>query len=461
MQSDSAQLIIVYGRRRVGKTFLINEYFDNQFAFKITGAYKKSKKFQLEGFAGELVRQTGRDRLVPEDWREAFCMLRNYLESLPADKRQVVFFDEMPWLDTPQSDFLSLFEWFWNDWGSARNNLVFIVCGSATAWMTEKISENKGGLFSRQSCRLYLEPFTLYEAKLLLGNRGITWSNYEIAECYMVMGGIPYYLSLLESGLSPAQNIDRLFFYHRGELWDEFDHLYRTLFSNSDAYIKVVNALSMKKSGLTRNEIVQKTALPSNGALSKILKDLVSSGFVRMNGFYRNKKKDALYQLADYYTAFYFRFIKNNYGKDEHYWSNAIDHPSRRAWAGLTFEQLCRDHIPQIKQKLGISGVLSEETIWYTRGDEELGIDGTQIDLLIERRDRVINVCEMKFSINEYVIDKEYDMALRNKLEVFRRLTSNKNTLQLTMITTFGVRPGKYSGLIQSQVTLDDLFHDC
>ena len=458
MDSSSAQLIVVYGRRRVGKTFLINEYFDNSFAFKITGAYKKSKRFQLESFHEELMRKSGKDCDIPADWREAFRQLREYLESLPSDHKQVIFFDEMPWLDTFHSDFLPVFEWFWNDWASTQSNLVFIVCGSATSWMIDNITDNKGGLFNRQSCRIYLEPFTLYETEQLLQKKEIFWSRYEIAECYMIMGGIPYYLNLLNRDLSYTQNIDNLFFRKHGELWDEFDRLYSTLFSNSENYIKVTEALSRKASGLTRNEIAHHCKLPPNGALTKILSNLVSSGFVRVSNIYGNKKKDARFQLADYYTEFYFRYIKDHYGKDEYYWSNALDIPARRAWAGLTFEQLCKDHIAEIKRKLGISGVLSQESVWHTNGDPDLGIPGAQIDLLIERRDRVINLCEMKFSINEYILDKEYDQVLRNKLEAFRRMTGTKKSLQITMITTYGVKNNKYSNMIQSQVILDDLF---
>lgn len=458
MEASTAQLIIVYGRRRVGKTFLINEYYNNKFTFKLTGAYKKPKDFQLESFADELRQKTGRAREIPSDWREAFRQLRDYMETLPESEKQVIFFDEMPWLDTPQSDFLPVFEWFWNGWACARKNLVFIVCGSATSWMTDHISENKGGLFNRQSCRLYLEPFTLHETEMFLESKGMEWSRYETAECYMIMGGIPYYLNLLDASLSYTQNIDHLFFKKRGELRDEFEHLYSTLFSNSESHIKIVEALSAKKGGLTRGEIIQKTGLAANGALSKMLNNLEQSGFIRVSNFYGKRKKDARYQLSDYYTAFYYRYIKDYYGRDEHFWSNAIDNPARRSWAGLTFEQLCKDHIRQIKTRLGISGVLSEESIWYTQGDEELGISGTQIDLLIERRDRVINLCEMKFSINEYVIDKEYDMTLRNRIEAFRRMTNCKKTIQTTMITTYGVKRGKYSGIIHSQITLDDLF---
>ena len=458
MEADQAQLIIVYGRRRVGKTYLINEYFKNAFAFKLTGTYGKSKRFQLESFAEELKNKTGKDGGVPENWRMAFRLLRGYLESLPENEKKVVFFDEMPWLDTYKSDFLPIFEWFWNDWAQTRKNLVFIVCGSATSWMVDKLDNNIGGLFRRQSARLYLEPFTLHETELFLKSKGIEWTRYQIAECYMIMGGIPYYLNMLDRSLSLSQNIDNLFFRNRGELWDEFTHLYNTLFSNSESYIQVVEALSKKAGGLSRNEIIKASGIPTNGALSTVLSNLVSSGFVRVSGFYGRKKKDSLYQLSDYFSAFYFRYIKDNYGKDEHYWSNAIDNPTRRSWAGLAFEQLCKDHVAQIKQKLGISGVLSEESIWYTQGNAELGITGAQIDLLIERRDQIINLCEMKYSINEYVIDKSYDEALRNKLETFRRSTGTKKSLQITMITTYGLKENKYSNFVQSQVTLEDLF---
>ena len=458
MEDARAQLVIVYGRRRVGKTYLINEYFGSDFAFRLTGAYKQSKIFQLESFVEELNRKTGNSHHALSNWREAFQALRAYLELLSVEEKKIVFFDEMPWLDTPQSDFLATFEWFWNDWASKCENLVFVVCGSATSWMTKHIAENKGGLFNRQSCKIYLEPFTLYETELFLESMDITWSRYEIAECYMIMGGIPYYLSLLDRSLTYTQNVDKLFFRKRGELWDEFEHLFRTLFSNSNNYIRIVETLSKKAGGFVRGEIAEKTGLPMNGALTNMLHDLEMSGFIRVSKFYGKKKKDARYQLSDYYTAFYFRYIKGNYGKDEHYWSNAIDNPARRAWAGLTFEQLCKDHISQIKRTLGIAGVLSEESIWYTTGDEDIGVAGAQIDLLIERRDRVINICEMKFSINEFVIDRTYDMNLRNKIETFRRMTNCKKSLQTTMITTYGVKRNRYSNIVQSQVSLDDLF---
>ena len=458
LKADQAQLVIIYGRRRVGKTFLINQFFDGRFDFKLTGAYAEPKETQLRYFAAELNRQSGKDNPVPKDWIEAFELLRGHLSLLPKTEKHVVFLDEMPWMDTQRSGFLSAFEWFWNDWGCTQDNLIIVVCGSATSWMVEKIAENKGGLFNRQTCRLYLQPFTLRETELYLKSRDIDWSRRDIAETYMIMGGIPYYLSLIDPELAFNANIDNMFFRKRAELWDEFEHLYQTLFSNSEQYIKIVEQLSKKRMGLTRSEISEQTKLPANGVLTKMLNNLVDSGFVRKYAFYGRKTKEPLYQLSDFYTMFYFRFIKDGFGKDEHFWSNTLDNPSRRAWAGLTFEQLCKDHILSIKKKLGISGVLSEESSWFSSNPDDGSSSGAQIDLLIDRRDQVINICEVKFSMNEFQIDKDYDQRLRNKIAVFRQETNCKKTIQLSMITTFGVQKNKYSSIVTNEVLLDDLF---
>ena len=368
------------------------------------------------------------------------------------------FFDEMPWLDTRKSGFLSAVEWFWNDYASTINNVVFVVCGSATAWMDRKIVKNKGGLFHRQTCKLYLEPFDLATVEEYLLKRNIRWSRYDIAECYMVMGGIPYYLSLLDEGLTLKQNIDSLFFKKKGELWDEFEHLYKTLFSNSEKYEAVVEALSTKKCGMTRDEIIQKTGICSGGDLSTILNNLIMSGFVRVTGSYEKKKKEAIFQLADYYTLFYFKYIRNNYGKDEHYWVNATENPPRRTWSGYAFEQVCMDHISQIKYKLQIGGVLSKEYAWSVYADEDRGITGAQIDLLIDRRDHVVSLCEMKYSVNRFGIDKDYDEDLRNKIDSFIKATDCKKTVQLVLITTYGLKSSKYNSLVNAEVVLEDLF---
>lgn len=456
LSENVAQLVAVYGRRRVGKTFLINEYFEGKFDFKFTGSFDQSKQEQLKNFSRELGKARGMAYEVPKDWSEAFFLLRDYLSEGMRGGKQIVFFDEMPWMDNQKSGFLSAFEYFWNSWGSAQNHLVFIVCGSATAWMTEKLDKNLGGLFNRMTCRLFLEPFNLHETEKYLESRNIFWSRYDIVQCYMIMGGIPYYLRLLDREISLNENIDNLFFRKRAALWDEFDHLYRTLFSNSEQYIKIAEALSRKRRGLSREEIVKATGLPANGVLTKMLANLENSGFIRVNSTYGYPKKRKTYQLCDYYSMFYFRFLKDRSGKDDRMWSHSVDHPSRTAWAGLTFEQVCKDHLREIKSRLGFASVMTEVSTWQMKGDEEA--DGAQIDLVMERRDRVINICEIKFSSGPFVIDKSYDMKLRHKMAAFREATGTTKTLQLTMITTFGVKRNRYSNLVTNEVSMDDLF---
>ena len=456
LQENKAQLIVLYGRRRVGKTWLITEYFDNQFDFKMTGSYKEKKDVQLQNFAEALCFQTNKAIEQPKNWTAAFWQLRRYLSDLPKEEKHVVFFDEMPWLDTPRSGFLSAFEHFWNDFGCTMHNLVFIVCGSATSWISKHIEKNRGGLFRRQTCSIYLKPFTLGETEEYLKSRGIQWSRYDIAECYMILGGIPFYLSLLNRNRSLTDNIDSLLFKKRAELWNEFHQLYHTLFTNSDQYIRIVEELSKKRVGLTRQELLQRLKIADNGKMTEMLKNLENSGFVRVETFFGKQKKGLHYQLCDYFTMFYFRFL-NKPGRDEHFWTHFYGSNEKRTWAGLTFEQVCKDHIPQIKWKMSIGGILSEEYTWETKGDEDT--PGAQIDLLIDRKDHVINLCEIKYAEDQFTINKEYEASLRSKMEVFRNNTQTKKTIQIVMITTYGIKENKYSNMISNQILLDDLYY--
>ena len=455
--SKESQLVIVYGRRRVGKSFLINQFFNDRFDFKLVGDYRLTKEEQLYNFYDELKRQSGKIIDTPKTWREAFFLLRDYLDEFKDDEKHIVFFDEMPWLDNQKSGFIQAFEYFWNSFGASKNNLMLIVCGSATSWLVDNFDHNKGGLFNRQNCRIYLEAFNLYETrKFLVEKKGIEWSHYDICECYMILGGIPYYLNMLSKNMSPSQNIDNLFFKKRGALWDEFDNLYKSLFSKSGNYIKIVESLFKKKIGLTKADLLKETRLSDNSAFTKMLKNLEDSGFIRTYRYFGNKKRGTFYQLSDYFTMFYLKYVKDNYGKDEGFWTHHLDNPSRRSWAGLTFEQLCKDHIKQIKKKLSIAGISSEVSVWNTSATDEH--DGAQIDLLIDRRDRIINACEMKFSENAFEITKEYDENLRHKVSVFKEITETKKAVQLVMVTTYGVKKNMYSSRIQNEVTMDDLF---
>ncbi|MBQ0071610.1 MAG: AAA family ATPase [Spirochaetales bacterium] len=456
MTTTAAQLVVVQGRRRIGKTFLITQYFDNTFDFRLTGSYCQPKHVQLRNFSDEMCRRTGNAIAVPKDWTEAFFVLRQYLEELPQDRKQVVFFDEMPWMDTAKSGFLPAFEYFWNDYGSTKDNLVFIVCGSASSWLSDHIAHNKGGLFNRVTCSLMLDPFTLRECEEFLEKRGFLWSRYVITVCYMILGGIPYYLNFLRNTMTLEENIDALFFHHAGKLRGEFLELFRTLFTNTNLHAKIVEVLSTKRSGMTMGEIAEKAKIPHNGDLKHCLENLMDSGFVRCYRFFGNKKKNLTYQLCDPFTLFYFHFLKNQEGRDEAFWRNSQGNAAIRTWKGLAFENVCMDHLEAIKKTLRVDHLPTECSVWHTAKDEEH--DGAQIDMLLDRQDHIINLFELKFSEEEYAIDAKYEKSLRNKLSVFRYATGTKKALHLTMVTTYGLLRNKYSEICQEQITLDDLF---
>lgn len=452
--SKEAEFVIVYGRRRVGKTFLVKEFFDDTYDFKVTGLYKKPKKMQLKNFYLALLEYGAPVKKIPKDWLEAFAELKKLLKGINEKRKKIIFIDELPWLDTPKSEFLSAFEGFWNGWGAQQNDLMLVVCGSATTWISNKILSDRGGLFNRAARRLYLMPFTLRETEKYLVSRGIRWSRYDIVECYMTMGGIPYYLKLLDNELSYLTNIDSIFFKCKGPLWDEFDHLYETLFGNAKGYLKIIEALASKKSGLTRKEIIKEAKLEDNGLLTEMLKNLKDSQFIRAYNTFGYDEKNIVYQLADYFTLFYLRFMKGSQNPDERFWTHYLDNPAKSNWAGQTFEIVCKDHISEVKKAIGISALLTDISSW--QGETDGG--KAQIDLIIDRRDRTTNICEIKFSAGEFIIDKDYEKKLRKKVEIFREATRSKKALQLVMITTYGVRQNIYSGIIQSQVCMDDLF---
>ena len=455
VQSENSEFVAVYGRRRVGKTYLIRETFGYKFTFQHTGLAKGNTKEQLFSFAISL-RDAGYDDCpIPKSWLEAFSLLSTYLKN-STDEKKIVFLDELPWMDTPRSNFISAFEHFWNGWASARKDIVLIICGSATSWIINKVINDHGGLHNRVTKQISLQPFTLKECEMFAQSKGLEMSRYQLAECYMVLGGIPYYWSLLEKGLSLAQNIDKIIFAKNGKLSNEFNQLYASLFKSPEQYIDIVTALGKKKTGMTREEIIAATDKYSNGALSKVLDELEYCGFIRKYNGFDKKSKQAIYQLIDNYTLFYFKFIQQNENNDEHFWSASIDSAMHRAWSGLAFERLCMAHTQQIKAALGIAGVLSNVYSWRKEADETS--DGAQIDLLIDRKDQVVNLCEMKYSLSEYAIDAEYEQKLRNKKSAFIDATNTRKAVHLTMVTTFGIKTNVHSGIVQNEVKLDDLF---
>ncbi len=454
-KSNMAEFIAVYGRRRIGKTYLVKTFFKDKFDFYVTGIYQGSKGEQLKFFNKQLCEYSQMPYTQAGNWYDAFDQLKHYISSLKKDK-VVIFIDELPWMDTPRSGFIKAFELFWNSWAAEQEKLKLIVCGSATTWMISQLLGNKGGLHNRVTRRIKLAPFTLAETESYLKSQGIVWNRYQIAEAYMIMGGTPYYLQKLQKKFSLSQNIDQLFFSENAELRDEYKFLFRSLFNDSTIYRNTIELLSKKAKGMTRTEMKVALKLPDGGAFTEVLENLCNCDFIRKYSAFGKKERDVLYQLSDFYILFYLRFIKNYNGQDRSLWSNMIDSATRRTWSGYSFEQLCLHHISQIKGALGISGIQSGVCSWTTPTSDNNR--GAQIDLVIDRKDQIVNLCEMKYSTNEYEISKRYNEEMQERRELFRKHTKTKKALHLTMVTTYGIKDNAYSGMVQNQITLDDLF---
>lgn len=454
--ADESMFVAIFGRRRIGKTYLVREVFHDKFAFTFSGMANATTKEQLQRFYLSLKDYGYNDASYPSNWIEAFYMLEQYLKGLPAGKK-VVFLDELPWMDAPKSSFMPAFENFWNEWASARKDILLIVCGSATSWMVKKILKNRGGLHNRLNNQIHLQPFTLRECELYADSRGLPMGRNDIIEAYMILGGIPFYWSLLQKNMSFAQNIDALFFGRNAKLKNEFKELYSSLFKQPEAYIDIITALSQKKAGMTRDEIIQYAKLPTSGVLTKYLEDLENCGFIRRYQAIGSKSKNAVYQLIDCFTLFYFKFLQGKKHTDTNYWSKIQLAPTYHTWCGLAFERVCLLHTEQIKKALGISGIITEEYAWRTNSTDER--PGAQIDLLIDRSDKTINICEIKYSDGPYSIDKQYIENLRNKVNLFRQISKTRKGTALTMITNDGLVKNSYSmNNIQAQITANDLF---
>ena len=465
MTSHHSEFIAIYGRRRVGKTFLVKELFERQFAFRITGKDIVSTKEQLINFNFALNDQLGVDAHAP-NWTEAFRLLQKALEE-KQEGIKIIFFDELPWFDTHSSHFISALEHFWNDWASYRNDIKLITCGSATTWMLDHVINSRGGLHNRVTHKILLTPFNLHEVELYFKSQGFSYERPEIIESYMAMGGVAYYLSLFENNKSVAQNIEQLCFTRGGELTDEFERLFKSLFKKADNHLAIITALKNKGKGMTRLELLSATQLPNNGNFSKLLRELEQCEFIRSYTPFGKAKKEIMYQLTDPFCLFYFKFMHNKGSFLDNYWSKMQTTAEYNTWCGHAFEIVCLHHINQIVKALGIDGCINTPCSWSYRPSAKVMEDenadeilkhGTQIDLLIDRSDKSISVCEMKYSHDEYEIDKAYDNHLAHRLRVFKKVTKTKKTLIPTFITPHGLYNNMYARKIGREVTGDDLF---
>lgn len=457
--SERPELVAVFGRRRVGKTYLIGSFFAGKIDFELTGLKDGTKEQQLRNFSYSLKDAQKSTELppVPKDWLAAFHQLKTYLESLGnPEKRAVVFIDELPWMASGKSDFLTGFSYFWNSY-AAKANIVVVICGSATAWMIQKIINDKGGLHNRVTRRIHLQSFTLAETEAYFLAKHLNFDRYQLLLLYMTMGGIPHYLNQVEGGKSAIQNIDEICFRPDGLLRTEFDNLYSSLFTNPDRYEAIITALSSTWKGMSRTEIIAKTKLLDGGGLTTMLQELEQSGFISSYTPFGKKKKDTLFRLTDCYSLFYLKFIRDIPAKETLSWQSLSQTQAWITWSGYAFENICFHHIDNLKAALGIAGVHTNQYSFLAKPTDET--EGAQIDLLIDRQDNVISLCEVKFYNDELVLTKADADNLRRKKSIFRHITGTKKQLFVVLITTFGLLKNKHSlGLVDNALDMNALF---
>ncbi len=453
-KNNQSELIVIYGRRRVGKTFLVRSFFKNDIIFEVAGLYKGSMSDQLGHFFKELTKRSKKAKLpVPSDWLGAFSLLETYLDKLTSSKKKVVFIDEFPWMATARSKFLMAFEHFWNHYCTRRNDLIVVLCGSAASYMIQKIIRNKGGLHNRITRQIRLLPFNLYETDQFLKSRGLSYTQYDVLQLYMTLGGVPHYLEKLQKGLSVAQNIDQLCFSKDGMMKHEFDQLYASLFDDSEKHYAIIRALAGVNKGMTREQLSHTSKIPSGGDFSGKLAELTESGFISEYAYYGNKKQLMLYRLSDEYSKFYLKFIQHNRNSGKGTWQGLHKSQSYTSWAGFCFETICLKHIDQIKKALRIDAIFSTNSSWFN--------EHAQVDLLLDRDDRIMNLCEMKYYNAPFTIDKRYYLNLKNKIDALQQATKTRKNIFLTIVPTFGLQENKYSReLVQNTLELNSLFSE-
>lgn len=456
LMSSRSEFIVVYGRRRIGKTYLIKKYFNEVFSFYATGLSNKNTKEQLKVFNESLIEYGAVDKKCPADWYEAFRKLKELLlsDGIKRDTlsgKKVVFLDELPWMDTARSNFKSALEHFWNGWGSTQEDLLLIVCGSATSWIIDNLLSDKGGFYNRITRQIHLMPFTLQECEDLFRSNGIVMTREQIVESYMIFGGVPYYINSFDKRLSLAQNVEELLFNATGQLYYEYDRLLSSLFKKYERHAAIIEELSKNKSGVLRTELAKVKSIGDGEPLTKALSELEQSGFIRKYQNYLKEKSGWYYQLIDPFILFYYHFLKE---KKHDSWLNYLNTPGYYSWAGNSFELVGLLHINQIKQSLGITGVESKVYAWRSKESKP----GAQIDLILDRKDGVVDLCEMKFTEDIYEIDAAYETNLRNKLTVFINETECKKAVHMVVISMKGLKRNSYSEIVTKEITGDELF---
>jgi uncharacterized protein len=456
LNSSKSAFIALTGRRRVGKTYLVDEVFKKNMCLRVTGVQDGDTKTQIINFTQKIAEYSGTAVVsVPKNWQEVFLLLKNYLKTLSAKKKHVLFLDELPWINTAKSGFIQLLAHLWNDYFSKENHFVLVVCGSSTSWITKKIVNDKGGFHNRLTHQIKLEPFTLKETKQFLNSKNIKLTDTSIADIYMMLGGIPFYLEQLQVGESPTVAIERLCFMEGGLLKNEYENLYKAIFENAENHEAIVESLANAKGGLSREEIIKKSKIQGGGPYQRTIDELMVSGFVREETPFGRKKRGSIYKLIDEYSVFYHKFIKANKKAQPGIWQLLANSQTYKIWTGYAFETLCAKHITEIKKVLGIENVYTETSSFSYKGNDAK--DGFQIDLVIDRKDKTINLCECKYYEAEFEVTKAYAKQLSQRKAAFKTTTQTRKNVFNTLITNQPLKTNEHSlEVVDAQVYIGE-----
>jgi AAA+ ATPase superfamily predicted ATPase len=453
----NSEFIALYGRRRIGKTYLVRETFKTHIVFEFVGTKDSPARSQIENYTRALQRAfSTKIKTPPKNWHEALDLLIEVLGNPARSSRQkkVIFFDELPWLASRKSGFIEALDYLWNSYLSKRNDIVLVVCGSAANWMISNVVNNKGGLHNRITRPpLRMSPFTLIETRDYFRSRNIDLSEEQITELYMVTGGVAYYLNLYERGDSAAQFINRNFFGASSELRDEFDRLFSSLFDKFDTHMAIIKLLGKHSSGLSQKEIAAKLKTSTGGTFTKILTELEKSDFISFWPQLEHRKKDGIFRLVDEYTLFYLFWVDPLGARADlrDYWQKQIGKPRHYSWLGHAFEALCAKHAPELVKSLGVSGLTNR---FYSFQGEN-----TQIDMIIDRSDRCMNLCEMKYTLYPYEMTGAEASKLKERRLHLSKKTTKKTQVFLTLVTPQpAVKNKHYLSCVDKEINLSELF---
>lgn len=470
VRSKKSEFIAIYGRRRVGKTYLIKNLVSSFSClfFHVTGIQKGLIQVQLKEFAKQIGKSFYQSpSIVPQkNWFDAFEDLTNAINEVPKDQTVVLFFDEFPWMATPRSKILAALELYWNRYWVFDKRIKLIICGSSTSWIINNIINNEGGLHNRVTRTIHLQPFSLHETESYLKEHKIKLNRKQILDLYTVLGGVPLYWSYIRKGRSAHQCIDELCFQKNGPLVNEFGRLFESLFEDPKPYIELIRFIAQYRYGIGQSELITLSKLPNGGGTIDRLHQLEEAGFVTSLVPYGHKDRGVYYVMDDEYSLFYLRWIEpylKTIAKketNEGFWLSMSNQSTWKVWAGYAFESICYKHIDQIRRALRIEPGARAGTWRYSPRVKDRS-EGAQIDLLFDRLDGVITLCEIKCSHHQYAIDKSCYQELMRKIEVFKKQTRTKKQLFFCMITTMGLKETIYSEeIISNQATLEDLFVD-